>query len=131
MLRSPLAGLTGRSMMLLVVTGRRTGRRYAVPVQYVRRGQELWVLVGHPERKSWWRNVTEERPVELWLAGKRHTGRALALSTVDEPTVAVPAARAYHAHFTGVARRAVVRPEPEVLVRIVLPDGDTGVRGAP
>ena len=35
--------------------------------------------VGWSDRKTWWRDFREPRPVRLWLAGTEHTGVARAL----------------------------------------------------
>jgi hypothetical protein len=75
-LRSPLHALLDRGLLLLTVTGRRTGRRYAIPVGYQRRGDRLAVLVSRARRKQWWRNFREPAPVALRLRGSDVRGVA-------------------------------------------------------
>jgi len=47
LLRSTLHPLVSGGLMLLEVTGRRTGRRYWIPVGYQRNGDAIIVLVSH------------------------------------------------------------------------------------
>ncbi len=75
-LRSPLHPLLSRGLMLITVTGRRSGRRYTIPVGYQRDGAVVTVLVSKARRKSWWRNYRTPGPVELWLRGKVVRGEA-------------------------------------------------------
>jgi F420H(2)-dependent quinone reductase len=75
-LRSPAHRLASGSLVLLTVTGRRSGRRFTFPVGYRQDGDTVTVAVGWPERKQWWRNLREEAPVGLVLRGVRRSGRA-------------------------------------------------------
>jgi signal transduction histidine kinase len=58
------------------VTGRRTGRRYTIPVGYQRDGERLVILVSRARRKNWWRNYREPGPVEVRLGGCELRGMA-------------------------------------------------------
>jgi hypothetical protein len=85
LLRAPvLHHLVSPGLLLLTVTGRRTGRRYDLPVGYRRSGNDLVVLVSKARRKQWWRNYLEERPIELRLRGAARSGRA-AVVAPDAP----------------------------------------------
>ena len=84
LLRSPAHGLVSGHLALITVTGRRSGRRYTFPVGYHRDGDHVTVGIDWPERKRWWRNLLDEAPVELRLAGERRTGTAVARG--DEQT---------------------------------------------
>ncbi|NNC79536.1 MAG: nitroreductase family deazaflavin-dependent oxidoreductase [Acidimicrobiales bacterium] len=69
MLKTPgIRSMLGRSMILLAVTGAKTGARYQTPVQYVRDGDRLLVL--SQRHRIWWRNIAAEPHVELVLKGK-------------------------------------------------------------
>ena len=74
-LRSPLHGALDGSLTLLTYRGMRSGREITLPVQYARDGDQVVVLVGHPERKRWWRNFRGPREVRLRLDGRDWTGR--------------------------------------------------------
>jgi hypothetical protein len=73
-LRSPAHGLLSGHLALLTVTGRRSGRAFTFPVGYHRDGDRVTIGVDWPERKRWWRNLSESAPVEIWLAGVRRSG---------------------------------------------------------
>jgi len=68
LLRSPLHRLLSGGLMLISVTGRRSGRTYTTPVQYVRANEDLYVITRRG--RGWWRNVGRETPVRLRLAGR-------------------------------------------------------------
>ncbi len=75
-LRSRLHPVLSRQVLLLRITGRRTGRSFEVPVRYMARSGELVVTVGSPERKRWWRNVSGPTPVTVVLRGRVADGVA-------------------------------------------------------
>lgn len=56
--------------------GRRSGRRFTIPVMYAEREGTLTIFVGHPERKRWWRNLRVGAEVEVRLRGRRLRGQA-------------------------------------------------------
>jgi hypothetical protein len=61
----------------LTVTGRRTGRRFTFPVMTAPLGHtELLVLPGHPDRKTWWRNVDPAWVVSVLDRGSWTTAKA-------------------------------------------------------
>ena len=73
-LRSPAHALLSGHLALLTVTGRRSGRAFTFPVGYRRDGDRVTIGVDWPERKRWWRNLSDAAPVEIWLAGVRRAG---------------------------------------------------------
>jgi len=75
-LRSPLHFLLSRGLVLLTVTGRHSGRRYAIPVGYQRDGEDLVVMVSEAKKKQWWRNYYEPAQVAVRMRGVDRTGRA-------------------------------------------------------
>ena len=80
LLRSPLHPLLGWGLMLVTITGRRSGRVYTIPVGYQRDGDALVVLVSKPARKQWWRNYRERRPIGVWLRGRGAHGHAVVVA---------------------------------------------------
>ena len=79
LLRSPLHGLVSDRLLLISVTGRRTGRVHTFPVAYDEAGDEgITIHVAAPGRKRWWRNLRPDGEVRLRLRGVEHTGRAVA-----------------------------------------------------
>jgi deazaflavin-dependent oxidoreductase (nitroreductase family) len=67
LLRSPLHGLLGNTM-LITVTGRKTGQPITTPVDFARCGDELWVLTSRD--RMWWRNIDCATPVTLRIQGR-------------------------------------------------------------
>ena len=89
-LSSPAHGLMSDRLIVLTVTGRRTGKKRTFPVAYKQEGDKLSLHVDWPDRKVWWRNLTGTgAPVELVLRGRRRTGHALATRTGEHALVRV------------------------------------------
>ena len=77
LMRSPLYWLASRRVALISYTGRRSGRRFTIPVGYEMAGLQVTITVGSPERKMWWRSLKGTgAPVELVIRGCRRTGHA-------------------------------------------------------
>lgn len=83
-LRSPLHVLLSAGLLLFTVTGRRSGRRYTIPVGYQRQGNRVTILVSEAARKQWWRNYLEAGPAELRIRGRDHEGRATVVDAGTE-----------------------------------------------
>jgi deazaflavin-dependent oxidoreductase (nitroreductase family) len=84
LLNSPLHGMFSSSLMLITVTGRKTGRLITTPVNYFSDGDSLWVLSNR--NRNWWRNVCGGAEVTLQLRG--HQVKARAETILDEEAVA-------------------------------------------
>jgi len=65
-LRSPFHGLLSDGMMLITVTGSKTGKKYTTPVGYYREGGDLWVITSRD--RTWWKNLRGGADVVLLLA---------------------------------------------------------------
>ena len=104
-LDSPAHRLLSGSTDVVRYRGRRSGREYATPTQYARRGNDLIILVGRPDTKSWWRNFREERDLDVLVKGRwmPMTGRAVVGS--EEPEIVTPLLDAYLERFPKVARQ--------------------------
>lgn len=73
------SGLVGRNIAVLSYTGRRTGRRFSIPVGYRRSGDEIVIDVGMADAKTWWRNfLGEGAPLTLRLGGADRPGHGVA-----------------------------------------------------
>jgi deazaflavin-dependent oxidoreductase (nitroreductase family) len=67
LLRTPLLSrAVGSKLVTLYIVGRKSGRRYTVPVAYTRDGDDL--LIGTPF--GWGRNLRTGEPVEVRLKGR-------------------------------------------------------------
>ena len=76
LLRSPIHALLDPALMLVTVTGRKSGKRYTIPVGYQRSGDRILVLVSRARTKNWWRNFREPGPIEVFTRGQASTGVA-------------------------------------------------------
>jgi deazaflavin-dependent oxidoreductase (nitroreductase family) len=114
-LRSRAHPVLSRWLLLLGYTGRRTGRRYTIPLLYARDGADLVVVALHPRTQSWWRNLQAPVEVEAFVAGRTITGIGRVVG--DEP-----AARAAYLRARPYARPAL-RGAREVLFVRVTPRG--------
>ncbi|MGZ8179410.1 hypothetical protein ACXVUM_15890 [Williamsia sp. SKLECPSW1] len=80
LLRVPgVAGLLGRSMVVLEYTGRKSGRTIRLPVNYTQKGETVTVTVAAPGQKSWWKNFSGDgAPITLdHPGGGRRDGHAI------------------------------------------------------
>jgi deazaflavin-dependent oxidoreductase (nitroreductase family) len=82
-LRSPFHGILSGGMMLITVTGRRTGKKYTTPVGYYREDGYLWVITSRD--RTWWKNLCGGAEVDLLL--KRKPVAAYAETDLDENAV--------------------------------------------
>jgi hypothetical protein len=67
-------------LMLLTVTGRRTGKVYRQPISYVRNGETLLT----PGGGRWKLNLEPGRPVSLRIRGKDQPATPTIISDLDE-----------------------------------------------
>lgn len=66
LLELPFRTPMSKSLMLAYLTGRKSGRRYKVPLSYVRDGETLLT----PGGGRWKLNLVEGRPERLKIAGR-------------------------------------------------------------
>ena len=105
-LRSPFHGLLSDGMMLITVTGRKTGKKYTTPVGYYREGGDLWVITSRD--RTWWKNLRSGADVEL-LLGRRPVA-AFAELELDEDAVQARM-RDYIKHVPRAAKPLGIRVE--------------------
>ena len=82
-LRSPFHGMLSDGMMLITITGRKTGKKYTTPVGYYRENDYLWVITSRD--RTWWKNLQGGANVDLLL--KRKPVVATADLDLDEKAV--------------------------------------------
>lgn len=115
LLRSPLHGLLSRSVMLITVFGRRTGRSYTLPVQYACLGAIVYVY--SPGDRRWWHNLDEESPVTARIGNETlaGVGKVLRGSVADNA----------RATLEGTSLAKVAKRVPDgVLIRLKLNPAD-------
>ncbi|MBA2344275.1 MAG: nitroreductase family deazaflavin-dependent oxidoreductase [Rubrobacter sp.] len=66
LLRSPLHGLMSKKFLLITFAGRKSGKRYTIPVSYLREGDAYLMTTDSP----WWKNLRGGAPVRLRVKNK-------------------------------------------------------------
>jgi hypothetical protein len=114
LLRSPLHGLVSGRIMLLTVTGRRSGRLFTVPVSYLRYREGFFCFTSG-RWSAWWKNLRGGAPVKArvrgrWLPGsaRAETGGGAVVEALGEFLTAFPATAGRY----GVGLDADGRPNP-------------------
>lgn len=79
-----LSKVVGSRLLTVYVTGRKSGRRYTVPVAYTRHDGAL--LIGTPF--GWGRNLRTGEPVEILLRGRKRLADVQVYSSEDDVTKA-------------------------------------------
>lgn len=105
-LQSPLHRVLSGKVDLVRYSGRRSGRTIETPTQYVTVGDDVVILVGRPETKTWWRNFWEPRDLDVLVAGEWRELRGQVRRGIDDPDAVRPLLDAYVAKFPS-ARRAL------------------------
>jgi deazaflavin-dependent oxidoreductase (nitroreductase family) len=117
-LRSPLHGLMSASVVLITVTGRKSGKRYTTPTNYWRDGNAL-TIVSFKDR-TWWRNLRGGAPVTVRLQGRDVQGRGVAIEDSTQVASALMPCLAktpQYARYLGVALDAEGKPRSEDVAR--------------
>ncbi|CAA9419249.1 MAG: hypothetical protein AVDCRST_MAG01-01-2140 [uncultured Rubrobacteraceae bacterium] len=123
LLRSPLHRLASGRIMLLTVTGRKSRRRFTVPVSYLHHEGSLLSFTSG-EWSAWWKNLREGAPVAARVQGRQLAGSAWAETGRD---AVVQGLGTFLTEFPGTAGRYGVgldaggRPDPREV--------DAAVRG--
>jgi len=72
LLKSPFHSLVSKNMLLITVTGRKSGKPITTPTAYFREGDTLWII---SQRSSkWWRNLRGGAKAMVVLGGKSIQG---------------------------------------------------------
>jgi len=79
LLRSPLHGLLSHSLMVLAFQGRKSGKRYTIPVGYHERGDTLYLFT----HSAWWKNLRGGAPVMVRLRGQEVPGTAELVQDIE------------------------------------------------
>ncbi|HEX6268886.1 MAG TPA: nitroreductase/quinone reductase family protein [Anaerolineales bacterium] len=104
-LRSPLYPMLGDTMLVTVI-GRKTGKKYTMPVGFYHEDDVMWIITNRD--RTWWRNVRGGANVSMHVYGKDETGFAEAV--LDESSVRTQVAD-YLRHIPMAARSLKVHIE--------------------
>ncbi len=78
-LNSPFHRIVSGRVVLLGITGRRSGKHYEICVGYARPSPDvLDILVSDASNRSWWRNFMGGGPIEVLIHGRERVGHATA-----------------------------------------------------
>jgi deazaflavin-dependent oxidoreductase (nitroreductase family) len=83
-LHSPLHSLIDKSTILITYTGRKSGKKYTIPVSYVHDGDTLMMI--SQKEHSWWKNLRGGAQVTLYMQGQTLKARGEVFT--DAETVA-------------------------------------------
>lgn len=104
---------TDRVFVGLGIRGRRSGKVFRFPVQYVEEGNDLVVSPGHATSKTWWRNLSGgPTDLDVLLGGRWQHARGEVLRPGD--------AEYDRLRSSYVKRWPKASPEGEPVVRIQL-----------
>ena len=104
LLRSPFHRLLSGKVDIVRYRGARTGREVSTPTQYVRRGNDIVILVGRPETKTWWRNFRQDHDIDLLLQGRWVAANGRAILGAEEPDTARSLLAVYLKQFPTAMR---------------------------
>ena len=104
LLRSPLHGMLSNGMMLITITGRKSGKTYTTPVGYYVEGDYMWVITSR--ERTWWKNLQGGAKVDMLLKRKPVTG--FADVDLDEKSVLARMPE-YLRHIPQAAKQMKVR----------------------
>jgi hypothetical protein len=99
LLKSPLHGIVSKGVMLVTVTGRKSGRTISTPTNYLRDGDTLWVISWRD--RKWWRNLRGGAQVRVLLAGKSVGGRG---EIIEEGKAVAQSLYDYYSKAPKIAR---------------------------
>jgi deazaflavin-dependent oxidoreductase (nitroreductase family) len=68
LLRSPLHKIASKNALLITFTGRKSGKKYTTPVNYVIDGNVIFIT--SLRSRSWWRNIQRDMKINMHLQGK-------------------------------------------------------------
>lgn len=93
--------LDGR-LILITYTGKKSGKKHSLPVQYAKSKDDLIVFAGYHRHKKWWRNLLEQSTINVRYRGKWFEASARAYNG-DVEAIA-PAFPDYLRRFPASAR---------------------------
>lgn len=73
-LRSPMHPLMSKDTAIITVTGKKSGTRYSLPVNYQRKDD--FILITSMKDRTWWRNLRGGADVRIRIRGEDFRGHA-------------------------------------------------------
>ena len=107
LLRSPLHIFLSGSILLITFTGRKSGKVYSTPVQYIRDGDTLTVFTYR--NPVWWHNLRDGATVELLVRGESHKGTASTTLAEENESLMLEQMAKLYARMTDDRRSGMVK----------------------
>jgi deazaflavin-dependent oxidoreductase (nitroreductase family) len=101
-LNSPLHSMLSGRLVLITYTGKKSGKKHSLPVQYAESHNGLIVVAGYHEHKKWWRNLLRESTINVCYRGKWFEASAKAFD--GDVEVIAPLLPDYLKRFPASAR---------------------------
>lgn len=115
-LNSPLHRLLSSRVLLLTLKGRKSGKTYTIPVEYLCEGDAVFVTT--LQSRVWWRNLQGGAPVTVRMHGQDFPGHAQVTQEQHEPGIVIAAASKLYPRLNPAQREQFARDR--VLVTIYL-----------
>ena len=112
-LRSPLHGWISAALLLITYRGRKSGKEFTLPVQYVQDGNHIYIVPGFAEKKVWWRNIKGGANVQVTLKGQTRSGLGILLEREADEAEILKAFGLYLKQFPSLAKMHNVRIEAD------------------
>ncbi len=119
LLRSPLHFIISKNIMLMTYSGRKTGKSYTVPMNYLENGEDVYTISSRD--RVWWRNLRGGGDVTLRLRGEDVPARA---ETIEDQTEVVNSLNLYLKKAPQLAKYMNIRidadgnPNPKDVERV-------------
>jgi deazaflavin-dependent oxidoreductase (nitroreductase family) len=84
MLRHNWMGKLGDEIMVINVTGRKSGKKYATPIGYLSDGDTIVALTNGQNPSNWYRNAVGAPEVTLEIKGKPQRAKAIPVTDPAE-----------------------------------------------
>lgn len=101
-LNSPLHLMISGRLVLITYTGKKSGKKHSLPVQYAKSHDELIVVAGYHQHKKWWRNLLQQSTINVCYRGKWFEASAKAFD--GDVEVIAPLLPDYLRRFPASAR---------------------------
>jgi deazaflavin-dependent oxidoreductase (nitroreductase family) len=108
LIRSPLHFTVSKNMMLMTYTGRKSGKSYTTPMNYLQIEDAVYTISSREH--VWWRNLLGGTEVTLRLRGKAVPARA---KTIEDPAAVAESLTRYLRAAPQLARYMKVKIRPD------------------
>lgn len=112
-LRSPLHGWMSAALLLITYRGRKSGREFTLPVQYVQDRNHIYIVPGYAEKKVWWRNLKGGMDVQVTLKGQTISGHGILLEREADEEAILKGFGLYLRQYPSLAKMHNVRIEAD------------------